>query len=64
MSNDDLKCLSAVEFSLVEEAGIRITAVKLEKTAMAAEVRDGVGVGESECCVTVDSETEWNTFHS
>lgn len=63
MSNDDVKCLSAVEFSLVEEAGIRITAVKLEKTAIAAEGWGGDG-GEGECCVTVDSETEWNTFHS
>lgn len=60
VSNDDLKYLSAVKFRIAEEAGIQTLAAKLEKTAMAAEVRDG---GEREHCVTVDSETEGTGTH-
>lgn len=60
VSNHNLKCLSAVKFRIAEEAGIQTIAEKLEKTAMAAEVRDG---GEREHCVTVDSETEGTGTH-
>lgn len=60
MSNHDLKCLSAVKFRIAEEAGIQTIAEKLEKTAMAAEVRDG---GEREHCVRVDFETEGTGTH-
>lgn len=45
MSNNDFKCLSAEEFSIAEEASIQTIAVKLQKTAMAAEMRDGLGMG-------------------
>lgn len=60
VSNHNLKCLSAVKFRIAEEAGIQTIAEKLEKTAMAAEVRDG---GEREHCVRVDSETEGTGTH-
>lgn len=44
-SNNDFKCLSAVEFSIAGKAGIRIIAVKLEEIAIASEVRHGLGMG-------------------
>lgn len=60
MSNDDLKHGSIVKCRIAEEAGIQTIAAKLEKTAMAAEVRDG---GEREHYVTVDSEAEVTGTH-
>lgn len=52
---------STVKCRIAEEAGIQTIAAKLEKTAMAAEVRDG---GEREHYVTVDCEAEGTGTHT